>query len=175
MPRATIAVVEPNPDVIALREEFLIPADDDRFKVIQADGANYVAQLPSCEDVILADACDRAGIAPELDAVEFYHNARRSLAPGGIFVMNVCGEDHSRNAHMLKIRNAFEDEFLTLQVRPNGNIIMIAFKEPRQEVRREQPDCPAWDLKTKFRLDFPKFQQLIELGRVQRRGQLSCA
>ncbi len=175
LPRAMIAVVEPNPDVIALREEFLIPADDDRFKVIQADGASYVAQPSSCQDVILADACDRAGIAPELDAVEFYNNARRSLAPGGIFVINVCGETHSRNAHLLKIRNAFEDEFLTLQVRPNGNIIVIAFKEPREEVRREQADCAVSDLKTRFRLDFPKFQQLIELGREQRRWRPSYA
>jgi spermidine synthase len=175
LPRAAITAVEPNPDVIALREEFLIPADDDRFRVIEADGADYVAQLSPCKDVILADACDRDGIAPELDAVEFYRNARRALGPGGIFVINVCGEAHSRIAHIVKIRNAFDDEFLTLQVRPNGNIIVLAFKEPREDMRREPLEGVVSELKSKFRLDFPKFVQLIELGRERRQWRHSCA
>src|SRR5665213_2189445 len=53
LPRATIIAVEPNPDVIALREQFLIPADNLRFRVIQAGGADYVARLAPGEDVIL--------------------------------------------------------------------------------------------------------------------------
>jgi spermidine synthase len=69
LPGTTIVAVEPNPDVIALREEFLIPADDRRFRVVQSDGADYVARLRPGEDVILVDACDRVGVAPELDAV----------------------------------------------------------------------------------------------------------
>ena len=171
LPRATITAIEPNPDVIALRDEFRIPADDGRFRVIQADGAAYVAQLPSCKDVILADACDRTGIAPELSDVEFYQNARRCLSPGGVFVVNVCGEPHSRIAHILKIRNAFDDEFLTLQVRPNGNIIVLAFKEPREQGRRAPLERAVDDLKCRFRLDFPKYLRLIELDAKRRRWQ----
>jgi spermidine synthase len=130
-----------------------------------------VAQLPPCKDVILADACDRTGIAPELNTVEFYQNARRCLSPGGVFVINVCGETHSRIAHILKIRDAFDDEFLTLRVRPKGNVIVFAFKERRAAVPREQLDGAVADLKRRFRLDFPKYLQLIELDRALRRWQ----
>jgi spermidine synthase len=173
LPRATIIAVEPNPDVIALREEFLIPADDARFRVVQADGADYVARLPPGEDVILADACDRSGVAPELNAVEFYRNACRCLAPGGVFVINVCGEPHSRKAHLLKIRDAFDDEILTLQVRPNGNLIVLAFKEPRQDASREQLEGTASDLKRRFRLDFSKYVRSIEQdGQLRRERQI---
>jgi spermidine synthase len=171
LPRARIIAVEPNPDVIALREEFLIPADDRRFRVVQSDGADYVARRRPGEDVILADACDRIGVAPELDAVEFYQNARRCLAPGGVFVINVCGETHSRAAHLLKIRNAFDDEFLTLQVRPNRNLIVLAFKEARKGASREQLEGTVTDLKRQFRLDFSKYLRFIELDGQLRRWQ----
>ena len=171
LPSAAVTAVEANPDVIALREEFRIPADDDRFRVIRADGADYVAHLPSCKDVILADACDRTGIAPELNAVEFYQNAHRCLSPGGVFVTNVCGDTDSRAAHILKIRNAFDDEFLTLQVRPNGNVIVFAFKERRLEVRWEPLEAAAGDLKRRFRLDFPKYVRRIALDWKLRRWQ----
>ncbi len=173
LPQATITTVEPNPDVIALREEFLIPADDDRFRVVQADGADYVAQLPPCKDVILADACNRDGIAPELNAVEFYHNARRCLSPGGVFVINLCGQAHTRIAHLVKIRNAFDDEFLTLPVRPNGNIIVLAFKEHREDACSELLGRAVSELKSRFRLDFPRYLQLIELSRERGRWQRS--
>jgi spermidine synthase len=171
LPGATLIAVEPNLDVIALREEFLIPADDRRFRVVHADGADYVARLPPGEDVILADACDRTGVAPELDAVEFYQNAHRCLSPGGVFVINVCGERHSRSAHLLKIRNAFDDEFLTLQVELNRNLIVLAFKEPRKDASRSQLEGTLADLKRQFRLDFSKYMRLIELDGRSRRWQ----
>ena len=61
-----------NQDVIALRDEFGVPADDHRFRVINADGAAYISILAHCKDAILADACDRTGVAAALGSVEFY-------------------------------------------------------------------------------------------------------
>ncbi len=141
------------------------------LRVVHADGADYVARLPPGEDVILADACDRTGVAPELNTVEFYQNAHRCLASGGVFVINVCGDTHSRNAHLLKIRNAFDDEFLTLQVGPYGNLIVLAFKEPRKDASREQLEGAVIDLKRQFRLDFAKYVRSIELDGQLRRWQ----
>ncbi len=60
-----------------------------------------MARLPPCKDVILADACDRVGVAPQFDAVEFYENARRCLSRGGVFVANMCGDLYDRAAHFL--------------------------------------------------------------------------
>src|SRR5689334_21348427 len=67
LPESAITAIEKNTDVLELREEFHVPRDDERFRVIRADGAEYVAQLSPCKDVILADACDHAGIAPQMD------------------------------------------------------------------------------------------------------------
>ena len=116
LPRTALTAVEVNPDVIALREEFRIPPDDDRFRVICADGATYVERLQRPKDVILADACNRTGIAPEFDAIEFYRDAHRCLSPGGVLVTNMCSDMNNCAKHITKIRKVFGDDFMTLQV-----------------------------------------------------------
>ncbi len=166
-----LTAVEVNRDVIALREEFCIPADDQRFRVINADGAAYISVLAPCKDVILADACDREGIAPELNSVEFYQNARRCLAPGGVFVTNVCGNPSSRAAHLVKLRNAFDDEVLTLPVSSHGNVIVFGFKEQRTQEPWEHLEADAVGLKRRFGLDFPKYLRRIALDLTLRRWQ----
>ena len=171
LPFAALTVVEVNRDVIALRDEFRIPADNHRFRVVHADGAAYVSRLAPCKDVIVADACDRAGIAPQLDSIEFYRNARRCLAPGGVFVTNVCGNASSCLAHLVKIRNAFDDEVLTLQVRPSGNVIVFAFKEQRPEMPWEHLETRAIELKRRFGLQFPRYVRRIALDLKLRRWQ----
>jgi len=171
LPYTAVTAVEVNPDVIALREEFRIPADDDRFRVICADGAAYLARLGRSKDVILADACDRDGVAPELDAIQFYQDAHRCLSGGGVFVANVCGDLHGCAAHVGKIRAVFGDEIMTLQVRPDGNLIVFAFKERRPEIDWEQLEVAAPGLKRKFGLDFPRYIRRIALNRKLRRWQ----
>jgi spermidine synthase len=168
---ATLTAVEVNPDVIALREEFLIPSDDNRFRVIRADGAAYISALAPCKDVILADACDREGVAPELSSVEFYQNARRCLAPGGVFVTNMCGDADACAAHLVKLRNAFDDEFLSLPVGPGGNVIVFAFREPRESVPWKRLEADAATLKRRYGLDFPRYVRRIALDMKLRRWQ----
>lgn len=171
LPSAAVTAVEVNPDVIALRGEFCIPTDDDRFRVVRADGAAYVACLQHHKDVILADACDRAGIAPQLDALEFYRNARRWLSAEGVFVANLCGETHSRAAHLAKIRDAFGESVVTLQVRPQGNVIVFAFKERGPEISWERLNGAAVDLQRRFGLNFPRYVRRIALEWKLRRWQ----
>ena len=110
------------------------------------------------------------GIAPELDAIEFYQNAHRCLSRGGVFIANVCGDLNDCAAHVGKIRAAFGDEFMTLQVRPDGNLIVFAFKERRPEIDWEQLEATAIDLKRKFGLDFPRYVRRIALNRTLRHG-----
>src|SRR6185312_6391242 len=106
LPFTALTAVEVNPDVIALREEFRIPCDDSRFRVICANAVTYGARLNRSKHVILADACDRAGIAPEINEIEFYQHAPRCLSPGGVFVINMCSDIDRCLAHLAKVRAA---------------------------------------------------------------------
>ena len=162
LPAARVTAVEINPNVITLREEFHIPADDDRFRVICADGARYVTDLPSCKDIILSDACDRAGVAPELDATEFYQNARRCLTREGVFVANICGDLYGRATHVLRIREVFGDGLLTLQTGKLGNTIVLAFKETVPQIDWQKLNDAARDLTRDFGIDFSRYLRRID-------------
>ena len=168
---AALTAVEVNPNVIALREDFRIPPDDDRFRVICTDGAGYVARLRLSKDVILADACDGRGVAPELDAIEFYRDAYRGLRPGGIFVTNMCGDKSNCAAHITKIRNAFGDDVIMLQVPPDGNVIVFAFKDRHPNFDWDQLGTIAIDLKGSFCLDFPRYVRAMALDWKSRKWQ----
>src|SRR6187401_299180 len=72
LPRSKITVVEISEDVIAMRNEFCIPQDDARFRVVHDDGARFVASLAEPMDVLLIDAFDANGIAPSLAKSAFY-------------------------------------------------------------------------------------------------------
>ena len=99
--------------------------------MINADGAAYISRLAHCKDVILADACDRTGMAAGLGSVEFYRKPAAGCPPAGIFVANMCGDKNSVAAHLTKLRDAFDDNLLSLQVRTDGNIIVFGFKGRR--------------------------------------------
>jgi spermidine synthase len=161
LPAASLTAVELNQDVISLRDEFGIPADDHRFRVINADGADYVSILAHSKDVILADACDRKGIAAGLGSVEFYRKARRGLSANGIFVANICGDKDTAAAQLAKLREAFEDELLSLKVQTDGSIIVFGFKERRSDVNWERIEADAADLKQRFHLDFPRYARCM--------------
>lgn len=163
LPWAAVTAVEVNPDVIALREAFRIPADSDRFRVIRADAAAYLADLGESADVILADACDRAGIARQLGAIEFYRHAHRCLSADGVLVANMCGSRNDCAAHLLKIRAVFDDELVTLPVRADGNVIVLAFKAPRAAIDWDRLAAVAVDLRRRFGLDFPKHVRRMAL------------
>ena len=162
LPSTVITTVELNPDVIALREAFQIPANSNRFRVVHGDSANYIAALGPGKDVILADACDRTGVAPELRSVEFFQSVWHRLSPGGVFVMNLCANRLSTASLLVKIRHTF-GEFMTLRVRSDGNVIVFAFKEERLDISLQRLTTHAIELKQLFGLDFPRFVERIAL------------
>ena len=172
LPSSALTVVELNPDVIALRDAFRSPADGNRFRVVRADSANYVTDSGPGKDVILADACDRAGVAPQLHGVEFYQSAWRRLRPGGVFAMNLVGDRSSFTSHVAKIRHVFGD-FVALPVRRDGNVIVFAFKKEDDclDIGWQQLAAQAPRLERQFGLAVPRFLQRIALHWKVRGGQ----
>ncbi len=168
---ADITAVEVSADVIALRQEFSIPADDHRFRVVCADGAAYVAALPPCMDVVVADACDRSGIAAEFNSRKFYRNTRNCLAPGGMFVTNICGDETTCDDHLLKLRDAFDANVLTLAM--SRNIIAFAFRDKRPTWSAEQLAVRAAGLKRRFGINFPRYSR--QLSQMDVHGSFKTA
>jgi spermidine synthase len=162
LPSARITAVENDRDVIALREEFLIPRDDFRFSVIHADGAAYLSALQRRVDVLLVDAFDRGGISASLANPEFYENARRCLSPAGMFVMNLAGDRTACLSHLSWIRDVFGEAVIAVLVDDGGNYVVVASKDRPFEPQWKWLLCQARRLQDLFGLEFPAYVKQLK-------------
>jgi spermidine synthase len=93
LPATRLTVLEIDADVIALREQFMIPADDERLQVVHADARSYLRQMPEASaDVILLDGFDAEGAVAELNSHAFFDDCRRVLRDGGVLLMNMADD-----------------------------------------------------------------------------------
>ena len=104
---ASVLAVEIDPHVIALRNLFRVPPDDERFRVLCADGAAFVRNAVNCVDVLLVDGFDANGQSAQLCTQAFYDDCFRSLTPGGILVVNFTVEDPNAGQSVARIRRRF--------------------------------------------------------------------
>jgi spermidine synthase len=128
LPGAEIAVVEINPDVIALRNEFAIPADDARFKVLLGDGAVFVKESNDLFDVLMVDGFDTTGLPDELCSQQFYDDCFASLADDGIMVVNLWSTDGLHGALASRIETSFAGRIVMVNADDSPNKIVLAFK-----------------------------------------------
>lgn len=136
LPGADITVVEVSPEVIGLRDRFLIPPDGDRFRVIEGDGADFVRRDTRRPDVILVDGFDASGQPPQLCSAEFYDACYRRLAPGGMMVVNLWGSYQDRCDYVARIRDVFEDGTLEIPTEGGTNQAVFAGKGTKPMLSR---------------------------------------
>jgi spermidine synthase len=129
-PEARITVVELRADVIALREQFLVPPDDARFRVVHADAADYVAAAPGSADVLLVDGFDVHGLPPALGSAAFYADCRRALRDGGVLAANVFSYDPDYRAILQRLGQAFERRVCSFHRIAGNNHILFAVRAP---------------------------------------------
>lgn len=129
LPSTRITVVEIDADVIALREEFMIPPDDDRFQVIHADGARFIDCAKQDVDVLLLDGFNASGQAVELSSMRFYCACRRVLMNAGMLVVNLSGAAADLTYSAIRLGAAFEQKTWQRQVPGSNNRIIFALKQ----------------------------------------------
>jgi len=128
LPQTEITVVEINPDVIALRNDFAIPADDTRFQVLLNDGAEWVAETASQTDILIVDGFDAIGLPIQLSSQQFYDDCFASLADDGIMVVNLWGSHPHNEEYLTRIHNSFANRLIIIDVEDSLNIIVLAVK-----------------------------------------------
>ncbi|HSB95098.1 MAG TPA: methyltransferase domain-containing protein [Spongiibacteraceae bacterium] len=135
LPEATITTVEINSAVIALREQFAIPADSKKFRIICADAAHYLKGKTAIADVILLDGFVDYGLPPTLSDQLFYDNCYNALRNGGVLVANLWAKDATLQRCREFIGQRFANRILTAGAESSKNVIAFALKNPR---------LPAW-------------------------------
>jgi len=132
LPGTEITAVEINPDVIALRNEFAIPADDARFRVLLGDGAAWVADSASQSnvqpDVLIVDGFDADGLPAQLSSQRFYDDCFAALADNGIMVVNMWKGYPHYDEYLARINNSFAGNWVIVDAEDGFNQIVLAVK-----------------------------------------------
>lgn len=126
LPACDITVVEIDPEVIALRDQFHVPADDHRFRVIEADGADYIAKATGRPDVLLLDGFDSRGLPQALSDRAFYDSCQRRLGSEGLLVANLCDNSTAFTILKRRIAASFDGRAITVPAERRGNRIVFA-------------------------------------------------
>ena len=151
LPQSSVIVTEINPQVVALREVFRIPPDDERFRVLCEDGAAFVHRAANCIDVLLVDGFDGDGQAPQLCTQAFYDDCARSLAPDGVLVVNLVVEDPFLERSLGRIRRSFkkavcvesEDGANRVAFAGNGAALEVSFEQQCARLKALDPYHPV--------------------------------
>lgn len=162
LPLAALTVVESNPHVLALRDQFLVPPDDERFRIVEGDAAAYVDARGDRHDVVLIDAYDRHGLSAALGSPEFYATVRSRLNPDGVLVVNLAGTSAERAAHLATIRSVFGDDTLVLPVDEDDDDIVFAFEATAFEPRWRWMESQAEPMRRRYGLEFPQLAKRLK-------------
>jgi spermidine synthase len=95
-PQVKVDVVEIDPAVVQVAEEYFGVRSQGNVNIITADAFKYLAQSQVPYDVIYMDAflkpsgdTDTTGVPLKLKQVQFYRSLSRTLAPDGLVVFNI--------------------------------------------------------------------------------------
>lgn len=162
LPQMRVTSVELNPAVlVAARQHFSLPDDDDRLSVVLGDGAAYVKNHPEVSDVLVLDAFDGKGLASDLTSQEFYDSCFEALVENGILVANLWGSDKNFDIYLQRIEQSFQGRVLVMPTGRPGNILVFGFKRHEGDLRWKSLRERAKTLQEHHRIDFLDFVERL--------------
>jgi spermidine synthase len=129
LPDALIDVVEIDPAVVQVAQQYFAFRTDARMHVIEADGRAYVRQALRGEqryELVMLDAYDHQYIPEHLLTREFLEQVRSLLAPGGIVAANTFSSSRLYDSESTTYRSVF-GAFYNLR---SSNRVILASNAP---------------------------------------------
>ncbi len=163
-PDCHLKIVEFRSSVLKVaRSHFHLPFDP-RMKIKIGCGAQHVLQQSrehaELYDLIMIDAYDHAGMAPEVSSERFFDNCRTLLTKNGLLVINLWGTDKELFQQVTwNMGRLFNWRILFLPVRGRGNIIGFAFAENFPKLNLKDLQAKAKQLDQQYQLEFSTFLQ----------------
>ena len=156
-------VLEINPGVIEVaRSLFYLPENDARLLVIEGDGIAYLSEKSQACDVLMLDAYDANGVAPEMVSQAFFDQCARVLKADGILAVNLWGSDKNFQVYFDRIKLSFGQRALMLRTGRPGNIIVLAFAKMPSELRWQALRERAKKLEQVYEIEFLQFTERLK-------------
>jgi spermidine synthase len=137
-PQVKVDVVEIDPAVVQVAEEFFGIRSQGNVNIITADAFKYLAESQIPYDVIYMDAflkpsgdTDSTGVPLKLKQVQFYRSLSRTLAPDGLVVFNLNPHSGTRD-DVQTIASAFPQAYIWRLPESTG-VVMAAPLVPQRE------------------------------------------
>ena len=158
LPQARTVAVEVNSRVVAVARQFFhLPPDDERLRVVVADGSEYLKSCRPYADIILVDGYDAQSQVAAVATSAFYRDCARVLNDTGILVVNLWGGDRDFTNCVGRIGRAFGGLVACIPAGKPGNVVALAFKRSPGHPRWEDLNERARELAARHGLEFPSF------------------
>jgi spermidine synthase len=131
-PRATIDVVDIDPDVVHVAKRFFGFREDATMHAHVADGRRFIEDCRNPYDLIFLDAFGSENIPYHLATREFLQSVRRALRPKGVAVGNLWSRwSNPLYDSMVRTYQEVFDDLYIFDVQGAGNMILVAL--PRKQ------------------------------------------
>lgn len=157
LPKTRITTIEIDARVIALAQQFAVPPDDGRHRIIHADACDWFADTRERVDAVLLDGYTDTGIASGFGDPAFYDRIRETLRPEGLLVANILVTNDVLRRYKRVISDAFDGQLIAQKIVPDGNHVVFAFKALRAEPDWQAMAAEARRLASRHGLDFPAY------------------
>ncbi|WP_367155900.1 spermine synthase [Methylomonas sp. HYX-M1] len=149
------------------RSHFGLPFDP-RLKIKIGCGAQHVSQqsrsYDSLYDLVMIDAYDHDGMAPEVSSELFFDNCRTLLKSHGMLAINLWGTQQDLFKQVSwNLGRVFDWRQVFLPVRNRGNIIAFAFGRDFPKPTYKTLADRAMRLEQRYQLEFPAY--LLDIKR----------
>ncbi len=136
-PDINVDVVEIDPDVVTVAQEYFAFQPSANMRVFAVDGRLYLREVPKQYDVIFLDAYGSDRIPFHLTTIEFFELVSRRLKPNGIVALNLWEALVNRFYHAIltTMQETFPELYLFQTPDPQSK---IAFATNSSEVLTEE-------------------------------------
>jgi len=161
-PRARVDVVEIDPVVIRVGQDYFGTRRYPRLRSVAEDARRFVSTAATRYDAIVGDVYLGATIPAHLVTREFFDQVAGRLSPRGLYLMNVIGAAKGPGARLFNaivrtLRASFAEvqAFATEPDRLEGeaNIMLLASAKPLDTRRADLPPSVGQLLRTRIDLD----------------------
>ena len=149
-------VVELDPRVVvAARQHFSLPPDDERLRVEVGDGVDALS--PECCDLLVVDAFEDELHVPKLASSEFYDAAFLALREPGALVVNFMNDDPKFDQNLQRLERAFGGAVLAMPALYDPNIVAFAFRGAPPSIAWSTLRERAQKLEARYALPFTRY------------------
>lgn len=123
-PESRITFVVPHEDVLPV--DAVVPEDKHRFKVVHADGADFIQESAVDIDVLLVDGFSYNGNVPQPHTQRFYADCSAALTEQGVIGINLDETHGLYETFLDRLGEVFGSNLAEVAANHMGNVIVFA-------------------------------------------------